>query len=299
MHSDTIGGRRLIAAAAISAAAALVLAACGGSGSKSDATAAAAPPAKLVANVPAASLIQKGKLTICADIPVPPFEQYDEKGKLQGFEVDLGNQIAPRIGLQPVWVNSVFDTIIAALQGGKCDAIINDMFITPDREKQIRQIPYLTSGESFMVRKGNPSGIDPTNVSTLCGKTLTIELGGAEIDDAKKYSQTCKKTGKSPITILSPQKFTDSLQQLQTNHAQALFFDSPVNGYYVKLQPSQFQITGPILKDSTELGIGVGKSDTALGTALLTSLKSVQADGTYRRLLVKWGLQGNRVPAAR
>jgi len=279
-------------------AAAIALGACGSAGGSKSATAhEAAARVKVLAAVPSSGLVQKGKLTICADIPVPPFEQYDEKGKLEGFEVDLGDQLAPRLGLQPVWVNSVFDTIIAALQGGKCDAIVNDMFITPDRQKQIRQIPYLTSGESFMVRKGNPAGVDPTKPSTLCGKTLTIELGGAEIDDAKHYTQSCRKEGKPGITVLSPQKFTDSLQQLQTGHAQALFFDSPVNGYYVRLEPSQFEIAGPILKDSTQLGIGVAKSDTVLGDGIVTVLKSLQADGTYKRLLAKWGLQGSRVPA--
>jgi polar amino acid transport system substrate-binding protein len=280
------------------ACAAAVFVACGSSSDSSDSSTSSesSPPAKRIATIPASTLVQKGKLTICTDVPVPPFEQFDENGTLEGFDVDLGNQIAAGFDLEPVWVNSVFDTIIAALTTGKCDVIINDMFITPEREKEIRQIPYLTSGQSFMVKKGNPDDIDPTNLDTLCGKTLTTQLGGSMVEEAKGYSKRCEDKGKPGVDLLQPQKFSDSLQQLQTGHAATLFFDSPTLGYYAKLQPNDFEIVGPIFKDDTLLGIGVEQDNKPMIDAIIKSLESVQADGSFKKWQEQWGLQQAKVP---
>ena len=272
----------------------LMFSACGSGGSDSSDTGTGASSGSSA--VPASSLIQSDKLTICTDVPVPPFEMYNENGELEGFEIELGDEFGERMNLEPVWINSVFDTIIAALKSGKCDAIINDMFITPEREAEIRQIPYLTSGQSFMVTKGNPDGIDPTKPSTLCGKTLTTQLGGAMVPEAKEISDECQQDGSDPIALLQPTKFSDSLQQLQTGHAQALFFDSPTNAYYAQLQPEDFEITGPILKDETLLGIGVVNDNQPLIGEFIKQLKALQADGTYEELLSNWNLQEARVP---
>lgn len=299
--------RRHLALKALGASAALVavllLAGCGSSGG-SDSTAASSASSTVVSSdsssgsgaVPSSSLIQPGKLTICTDVPVPPFEMYNENGELEGFEIELGDAFGERMNLEPVWVNTVFDTIIAALKSGKCDAIINDMFITPEREAEIRQIPYLTSGQSFMVAKGNPDGIDPTDNTTLCGKTLTTQLGGAMVPEAQEISDECEKNGEGAISLLQPTKFSDALQQLQTGHAEALFFDSPTNAYYAQLQPDNFEITGPILKDETLLGIGVVKDNKPLIDEFIKQLEALQSDGTYKELLSNWNLQDARVP---
>ena len=58
---------------------------------------------------------QKGKLLICTDFPYPPQEFFDENGKPAGVDVEIGTEIATRLGLQVQFVNSVFDTIIAAV----------------------------------------------------------------------------------------------------------------------------------------------------------------------------------------
>jgi len=78
-------------------------------------------------------------------------------------------KIANRVGLKVQYVNSVFDTIIAAVTSGKCDIIISAMNITADRSKQISQIPYFEAGQSMVAAKGNPQNINTT--LDLCGKS--------------------------------------------------------------------------------------------------------------------------------
>jgi polar amino acid transport system substrate-binding protein len=259
------------------------------------------PSPTAVATVPADQLIAAGELNFCSDIPAPPFEQYDAQGTLVGFDVDMGNEIARRLGLKGLWVNSVFDTIIAALQTGKCDAIISGIFITPERQKVIDFIPYFTAGESLLVAKGNPSGIDPSNPTTLCGTTLASQIGDAEVADAKVWDGQCRQAGKAGITILTSTKLTDAIQQLQSGHAASVFYDSPTMAYYALQQPTLFEVAGGSNPGAGVLkpvlyGIGVMKEKPGLEAAMLAALKAEQSDGFFTGILAKWGQQGVAVP---
>ena len=122
-----------------------------------------------VATIPTDKLSQKGHLLICSDLPYPPQEFFDENGNPVGMEVDLGNEIGARLGLKVEFINSVFDTAIAAALSGKCDMVLSAMFITPDRNKQVSFIPYFEAGQSFVALKGNPDNIN--NPMDLCGKS--------------------------------------------------------------------------------------------------------------------------------
>ena len=109
-----------------------------------------------VATVPDTELITATRLTICSDIPYPPQEFFDANGNPTGSDIDIGTEIAKRLGLTAAINNTVFDTIIAALQGSKCDIIISAQNITSDRIKQVDMIPFFQAGQSFVVDVGQP-----------------------------------------------------------------------------------------------------------------------------------------------
>lgn len=161
-----------------------------------------------VASVDPSALAQKGKLLVCSDLPYPPFEFFDANGNATGSDVDLATEIGNRLGLQTQIVNSVFDTIIAAVTSGKCDIIMSDMNITADRNKQISFIEYLTAGQSMVAVKGNPDNINaPTD---LCGKSAAAESGTTEADYLQATGDykgaglpaDCAKAGKPPVNVV-------------------------------------------------------------------------------------------------
>ena len=267
-----------------------------------------APAPTPVAVVDPSLLGQKGKLLICSDLPYPPFEFFDASGNPTGSDIDLGTEIANRLGLQVQIVNSVFDTIIAAVTSGKCDIIMSDTNITTDRQKQISQILYFTAGQSMVALKGNPQNINvPTD---LCGLSVAAESGTTESDylqgagdfKGKGLTADCAKAGKKPPTVVVTQKDTDALQQLQAGKVAVYFADSPVAGYYVAQHADQFQLVGEVIEPAP-VGIGVpcGQADctnaslTPLGQAVQTALKSMMADGTYKTILDKYGLTSGAV----
>jgi len=266
-------------------------------------------PAAVSNNALDGVLAQKGHLLICTDFPYPPQEFFDDSGNPQGLDVEIGNEIAKRLSLKVQYVNSVFDTIIAAVTSGKCDIIISAQNITTDRSKQISQIPYFEAGQSMVAAKGNPQNINTT--MDLCGKSATAESGTTEADylagtgdyaGGKGLTQACTAAGKQAINVVVTQKDTDALQQLQSGKVAVYFADSPVAAYYTVQHPDQFTVVGQILEPIAEgIGVPCGQSDctnaplSTLGQAVQTALKNMKTDGTYLKILTKFNLQSSAV----
>ena len=266
-------------------------------------------PAAVSNNALDGVLAQKGHLLICTDFPYPPQEFFDDSGNPQGLDVEIGNEIAKRLSLKVQYVNSVFDTIIAAVTSGKCDIIISAQNITTDRSKQISQIQYFDAGQSMVAAKGNPQNINTT--MDLCGKSATAESGTTEADylagtgdyaGGKGLTQACTAAGKQAINVVVTQKDTDALQQLQSGKVAVYFADSPVAAYYTVQHPDQFTVVGQILEPIAEgIGVPCGQSDctnaplSTLGQAVQTALKNMKTDGTYLKILTKFNLQSSAV----
>lgn len=261
-----------------------------------------------VVPLPAGAVAQPGKLQICTDFPYPPQEFFDDKGVPQGLDVDMGTEIAARLGVKVEFVNSVFDTIIAAVNAGKCDIIISAQNVTTDRKKQVSMIPYFRAGQSMVAAKGNPQNIN--TAMDLCGKSAAAESGTTEADylqgtgDYKDsgLTQKCAAAGQKPIDVVVTQKDTDALQQLQAGKVAVYFADSPVAAYYTVEHPDQFQVVGQVMEAIDEgISVPCGQEDctsaplSPLGTAVQGALKSMMADGTYNKILGKWNLANGAV----
>ncbi|HET7030896.1 MAG TPA: ABC transporter substrate-binding protein [Candidatus Limnocylindrales bacterium] len=268
----------------------------------SESAAAASPSASAaaVASVPADQLIFPDKLVVCSDLPYPPQEFFDDQGTPVGSDIEVSQEIARRLGLTPEIQNSVFDTIIAALQGNKCDIIASAQNITADRVKQVDMIPFFQAGQSFVVAKGNPKAIKAQD--DLCGKTIAAETGTTEADylegtgDYKDQglSKTCTDGGKPAIDTKKFQKDSDALLALQSGQVDAYFADSPVAGYYTVQKPDLFELSGLTLDVALE-GISVSKDKTGLRDAVQAALVSMIDDGTYTTILSKYGLESGGI----
>jgi len=264
-----------------------------------------------VAQIPATALAQAGHLLICTDFPYPPQEMFDENGNPAGMDVEVGTEIGNRLGLKVQFVNSVFDSIILAVTGGKCDIIISAMNITADRSKQISQIPYFQAGQSFVTLKGNPNKINTP--MDLCGKSAAAESGTTEADylqgtgdyAGKGLTQACVAAGKQPINVVVAAKDTDALQQLQSGKVVVYSADSPVAAYYTVQHPDIFALAagGQVLEPALEgIGIPCGTASdctnaplSPVGAGVKAALASMMADGTYLKILTKWNLASGAV----
>jgi len=119
----------------------------------------------------------------------------------------------------------------------------------------------------------------------------------------KGLGADCTTVGKPAVTVVVTQKDSDALQQLQAGKVVSYFAAPPVARQYSAKNPAQFQLVGKAI-DPAPVGIGVpcgGAADctnaplTPLGQAVETTLKSIMADGTYAKILDKYGAKDSAV----
>jgi polar amino acid transport system substrate-binding protein len=242
-------------------------------------------------------LVTADKLTVCSDLPYPPLEYFDDQGNPTGSDIDIGAELAKRLGLTEAVNNTVFDTIIPALLGGKCDIIISDQNITADRVKQVDMIPYFNAGQAFLVAKGNPAGLQTT--MDLCGKKVAAETGTTEIDyvqgtgdykGGKGLSNACTTAGKAPIDLHQFEKDSDAILALSSGQVDVYFADYPVVANYANARPDAFEVA-PIPQLAPAL-VGISVANDAghkdLEKAVQTALISMINDGTYLNILKQY-----------
>jgi polar amino acid transport system substrate-binding protein len=286
---------------------AAILAVSAGACSSTAATPSGGPTVKIVATAPAAQLITAGTLTICSDLPYPPQEYFDTDGTTAiGSDIDIARQIAARMGLTLTVKPTVFDTIIPALTGGSCDAVVSAQTITATREEQVFMVPYFEAGQSFVVLKGKSA--DFKTVDDLCGKAIAAETGTVEADHANPdgtgdykveegLSQMCVAKGLQPIAVKLFDKDDAALLALQAGTVIAHFTDEPVAGYEVKTGGGKYEIAASITLEHAPEGISVAKNHTELRDAIKACLKSMIDDGTYMTILTKWGVESGKLSA--
>jgi polar amino acid transport system substrate-binding protein len=281
--------RTLLAGLAFLALVVALAAGCGGSSNKAATTApttTSTTPA--VAIQPPTNIKNAGKFVFCSDITYPPEESYKQGTTTpEGSDIDIGTDIAKRMGVTARFDNTGFDGIIAALLAKKCDAIISGMNDTPERLKQVAFVDYLKVGQSFMVKKGNPEHI--TGIASLAGKSASVETGTTNKDYLDQQSKTLQSQGKKPIKVVTFPKDTDAANALKTGKVDAYFGDSPPVAYYVKTDPASFEVGGnPI--NPISIGIALRKSDTQLQSGVLAAVAAMYSDGTMKRIVAKWDL---------
>lgn len=233
--------------------------------------------------VPPSSIASAKQLLFCSDISYPP-EEFYQGTKPIGSDIEIGAAIAAQMGVKASFQNTGFDGIIPALQSKKCDAVISGMNDTPARRKQVDFTDYLSVGQSFMVKKGNPEKI--TSIAGNAGKTVSVEVGTTNADYLIAQSKILVKAGKKPITVKTFPKDTDAANALATGKVDAYFGDAPVVAYYVGKSPAQFQFGGKAV-NPIAVGIATRKGDP-LTAAMKKAVANIYADGTIQKILTKW-----------
>jgi polar amino acid transport system substrate-binding protein len=254
-----------------------------------DTTAAAATGLKAL--LPA-EIAKAGELKIGSDIEYPPVEFFKEGTQdPEGIDIEIGTALAAKLGVKARFINDTdFAGIIGALKTGRFDIIMSSMNDTAERRGNgVDFIDYYTAGTAILVKKGNPEKI--TALSDLCGKSVAVQKGTTqETDTLPPESKKCTDAGEGEIKVLAFEKDTDALQQVKIGRAVAILEDSPVAAYNAKTSGNgaDFEVTGDIT-DAGQYGIAVPSDNTKLRDAVQAALKAIIADGTYDKILDKWG----------
>jgi polar amino acid transport system substrate-binding protein len=286
--------RRAVAASALVLTGALALSACGDSNDSGDSGSPASNTSvdsKLAAMVPAA-IKSDGKIAVGTDASYPPNESVDPASqKIVGWDVDLFNAVAAKLGLKTQYSNAGFDTIIPGVQSGKYETGVSSFTDTKEREQAVDFITYYSAGTTWAVLKGNPKGVNPDDA---CGKSIGVQQGTVQVDDLAARSKKCTDAGKPGIKSVVRKQQTEVNNDLVAGKVDGMAADSPIVGDAVKKTGGKLEIIGQAY-DTAPYGFAVGKNSGQLKDAIQGALKALIADGTYKKILTDAGVESGAI----
>ncbi len=247
--------------------------------------------AKIAAEVPAA-IKSKGTLTVAADATYAPNEFIGSNGQtVMGMDPDLAQALVAVMGLKAKLVNASFDTIIPGLSSGKYDLGMSSFTDTKERQKVVDFVTYFSAGTSFYVKVSGGPTIN--GLADLCGHSVGVERGTTQATDATAQNAKCKQAGKSGVSVhVYPDQNAANLA-ISSGRAQVGMADSPVAAYIVKQSNGAFKLSGSSY-GTAPYGIAIPKGN-GMTTPILDALQELMANGTYKSILTKWGIQSGAI----
>lgn len=235
---------------------------------------AAAPLAQAQATLPT---MQKGVLKIAIEGTYSPFTYKDDKGNLTGYDVEFARLLADKLGLKPEFVLTEWSGILAGLQANKYDVIINQVGITPERQKTIGfSEPYTYSRAQIAVN--TVRGQDYKSLADFKGKKVGVGLGTVFEKDL---------IAAGGINIITYSGTPEYLADLSTGRLDAIYNDRLLIGYLAKSQ--NLPIKGVGSAGSLDMmGVAMKKNNVLLKRAIDNAIKGMKADGTLAKLGEKW-----------
>ncbi|QDL37399.1 ABC transporter substrate-binding protein [Rhodoferax sediminis] len=229
----------------------------------------------------------------------PPMISYASDGTtLQGAIVDLAAAMSKQLGKTISFKAIPFSGLLPAMQAKHIDITFTMMNDTPEREKVVDFVDFFNLGTMLLVKKGNPEHIE--SLETMCGKTVSTVQGSTQILLVNEMSAKCGTAGKPEIANLQYAQPSDARLQVQTGRVAAFLGNSPVMVYLARTagDGKVFDVVPGHEYQPVPLGVAVSKTNQPLRDALQKALNALIADGSYRKILEKHGVEGGAVTSA-
>jgi cystine transport system substrate-binding protein len=205
-----------------------------------------------------------------------PFNYLNDQKQYDGFDVDISNEIAKRLGVKAEFVATKWDGLIGGLNADKFDIIIAQMSITEERKKSVDFTdPYVVTGGVLVTRTDTN---DVTKLEDLKGKKVGVGAGTTFEDVARKIEGADVRTYKS---------VNEYVQDLLNKRLDVIINDQLVMGYNIKSKNLPIQIKSDIVNEDV-IGMAVKKGNSDFVEAVNKAIAEIKQDGTYQTLYMKW-----------
>ena len=220
---------------------------------------------------------QRGTLRIAVEGTYPPFNYRDEQGKLTGFDVEIAEAIAAKMGVKPEFTTTEWSGILAGLQAGKYDVIVNQVAATDKRRETFDfSDPYVVSSPQLIVRANETRKI--ATASDLRGKKIGVGQGSNYADLARGIEGAEVKTYPGA---------TEYLQDLATGRIDVALNDSLLIPYLQQKTNLPVKAGAPLGAIETN-AIPFRKGNPKFKQAIDKALADMKADGSFAKISMKW-----------
>ena len=233
-----------------------------------------------------------GVLNVGMSNNYPPNEFKDHNGQPAGWAVDLTNALGQVMGLKVNFDIGTFDNIIPAVRAGKDDMGVSSFTDTLEREKQVDFVNYYSAGIQWATTKDKT--VDPDNA---CGLKVAVQaLTYQDSNEVPAKSKACTDAGKPAITIFKYDAQDQATNALVVGQVDAMSADSPVTLFAISKTKDKLQTAGDAF-EVAPYGMPVAQG-SEFTPVLQKALQSLIDDGTYTKILSKWGVEAGSVETA-
>ena len=220
----------------------------------------------------------RGTLRIGLEGTFPPFNSKDTKtGDLVGFDVDIAKAVAAKLGVKPEFITTEWSGIIAGLQAGKFDVIVNQVGVTDARKQVLDFSPaYTYSGAELIQRKNDDRQFK--SLEDLKGHKLGVGLGTNYMDMAKAVGG---------IDIKTYPGAPEYLRDLAAGRLDAALNDRLMVAYLLKQSDLPLR-KGAMVGTGNPSAIPFKKGNPKFAQAIDDAMKQLEADGTFAKISDKW-----------
>ncbi|MDQ0778251.1 polar amino acid transport system substrate-binding protein [Streptomyces aurantiacus] len=252
---------------------------------------------EIAALVPAA-IRERGTLRLGQSADASPplgFYATDDKTRI-GSEIDLATLVADTLGLKLDNDEVSWENLFVGLDSGKFDAVFSNVTVTEERKEKYDFATYRLDNIAFEAKKG--SGWKVESPEDAAGRTIAVASGTNQEKILVDWSKQNEKAGRKGITIKYFQKDTDYYLALQSGRIDAYLGPSPSAAYHVA-SAEQSEIIGTLSGAGDDLQGKIAattKKGSGLVDAYAAAVNHVIEDGSYARVLKRWGLATEAVP---
>jgi polar amino acid transport system substrate-binding protein len=222
------------------------------------------------------------------------FYATDDKTRI-GSEIDLATLVADTLGLKVDFQQVSWENLFVGLDSSKFDAVFSNVTVTEERKEKYDFATYRLDDLAFEAKKGTSWRIkEPEDVA---GKTISVTSGTNQEKILIDWSRENKKAGREPVDIKYFQKDTDYYLALQSGRIDAYLGPHPTAAYHVA-SAGQTQIIGRLSGGGDQVQGKIAattKKDSGLVKAYAAAIDHIIQDGSYAKVLKRWGLSGEAV----
>jgi L-cystine transport system substrate-binding protein len=218
----------------------------------------------------------EGKILIGTEGTYPPFTFHDSNGKLTGFDVEIANEVAKRLGVKAEYKETQWDAMFAGLDAKRFDMIANEVGIRPDRqEKYDFSNPYISSSAVLIAHKDNNT---VKSFADMKGLNAAQSLTSNYADIARKNN----------AKIVGAEGFDQAIQLLTSKRVDVTVNDKLTYLDFKKQKPDAPIKVVDTSKDASQSGLMFRKDNNTLVDAVNKALTDMIDDGTYKKISEKW-----------